>query len=43
MDNYNAVITRLKIMSGCDISEKRLQDGKLQFKNPKPKKVDDGY
>ena len=23
MENYNAVITRLKIMSGCDISEKR--------------------
>ena len=42
MDNYNAVITRLKIMSGCDISEKRLpQDGKLQFKNPKPKNEDD--
>ena len=38
MENYNAVITRLKIMSGCDISEKRLhQDGKLQFKNPQPK------
>ena len=42
MDNYNAIITRLKIMSGCDISEKRLpQDGKLQFKNPKPKNEDD--
>ena len=42
MENYNAVITRLKIMSGCDISEKRLpQDGKLQFKNPKPKNEDD--
>ena len=42
MDNYNAVITRLKIMSGCDISEKRLpQDGKLQFKNPQPKNEDD--
>ena len=41
-DNYNAVITRLKIMSGCDISEKRLpQDGKLQFKNPSPKNEDD--
>ncbi|WP_440909303.1 GspE/PulE family protein [Candidatus Pelagibacter sp.] len=41
-ENYNAVITRLKIMSGCDISEKRLpQDGKLQFKNPKPKNEDD--
>jgi type IV pilus assembly protein PilB len=42
MENYNAIITRLKIMSGCDISEKRLpQDGKLQFKNPKPKNEDD--
>ena len=42
MDNYNAIITRLKIISGCDISEKRLpQDGKLQFKNPKPKNEDD--
>ena len=42
MDNYNAVITRLKIMAGCDISEKRLpQDGKLKFKNPKPKNEDD--
>ena len=42
MENYNAVITRLKIMSGCDISEKRLpQDGKLQFKNPQPKNEDD--
>ena len=42
MDNYNAIITRLKIMSGCDISEKRLpQDGKLQFKNPNPKNEDD--
>ena len=42
MDNYNAVITRLKIMAGCDISEKRLpQDGKLKFKNPKPKSEDD--
>ena len=42
MDNYNAIITRLKIMSGCDISERRLpQDGKLQFKNPKPKTEDD--
>ena len=42
MDNYNAIITRLKIMSGCDISEKRLpQDGKLQFKNPTPKNEDD--
>ena len=42
MDNYNAIITRLKIMSGCDISEKRLpQDGKLQFKNPSPKNEDD--
>ena len=42
MENYNAIITRLKIMSGCDISERRLpQDGKLQFKNPKPKNEDD--
>ena len=42
MENYNAIVTRLKIMSGCDISEKRLpQDGKLQFKNPKPKNEDD--
>ena len=42
MENYNAIITRLKIMSGCDISEKRLpQDGKLQFKNPQPKNEDD--
>ena len=42
MENYNAIITRLKIMSGCDISEKRLpQDGKLQFKNPTPKNEDD--
>jgi type IV pilus assembly protein PilB len=42
MDNYNAVVTRLKIMAGCDISEKRLpQDGKLKFKNPKPKSEDD--
>ena len=42
MENYNAIITRLKIMAGCDISERRLpQDGKLQFKNPKPKSVDD--
>ncbi|WP_440930580.1 GspE/PulE family protein [Candidatus Pelagibacter sp.] len=42
MENYNAIITRLKIMSGCDISEKRLpQDGKLQFKNPNPKNEDD--
>ena len=42
MENYNAIITRLKIMSGCDISERRLpQDGKLQFKNPKPKGPDD--
>ena len=29
-------------MAGCDISERRLpQDGKLQFKNPKPKTEDD--
>ena len=42
MENYNAIITRLKIISGCDISEKRLpQDGKLQFKNPEPKNEDD--
>lgn len=42
MENYNAIVTRLKIMSGCDISEKRLpQDGKLQFKNPEPKSEDD--
>lgn len=42
MDNYNAVVTRLKIISGCDISERRLpQDGKLQFKNPKPTNPDD--
>ena len=42
MENYNAITTRLKIMSGCDISEKRLpQDGKLQFKNPTPKNEDD--
>ena len=42
MENYNAIVTRLKIISGCDISEKRLpQDGKLQFKNPKPKNEDD--
>ena len=42
MENYNAIITRLKIMSGCDISEKRLpQDGKLQFQNPQPKNEDD--
>ncbi|WP_440910178.1 GspE/PulE family protein [Candidatus Pelagibacter sp.] len=42
MENYNAIVTRLKIMSGCDISEKRLpQDGKLQFKNPQPKNEDD--
>lgn len=42
MQNYNAVITRLKIMAGCDISERRLpQDGKLQFKNPRPRSVDD--
>ena len=42
MDNYNAIITRFKNMSGCDISEKRLpQDGKLQFKNPNPKNEDD--
>ena len=42
MDNYNAIVTRLKIMAGCDISERRLpQDGKLQFKNPKPKTEDD--
>ena len=42
MQNYNAIITRLKIMAGCDISERRLpQDGKLQFKNPKPKSADD--
>jgi len=41
-DNYNAIITRLKIISGCDISEKRLpQDGQLQFKNPAPKSLDD--
>ena len=42
MQNYNAVITRLKIMAGCDISERRLpQDGKLQFKNPRPRSADD--
>ena len=42
MANYNAVITRLKIMAGCDISERRLpQDGKLQFKNPRPQSEDD--
>jgi len=42
MDNYNAVVTRLKILAGCDISEKRLpQDGKLKFKNPSPKSEDD--
>ena len=42
MENYNAIITRLKIIAGCDISERRLpQDGKLQFKNPKPKSADD--
>ena len=42
MENYNAIVTRLKIMAGCDISEKRLpQDGKLQFKNPAPKTEDD--
>jgi type IV pilus assembly protein PilB len=42
MENYNAVITRLKIIAGCDISERRLpQDGKLQFKNPRPMSEDD--
>jgi type IV pilus assembly protein PilB len=42
MENYNAVITRLKIIAGCDISERRLpQDGKLQFKNPRPLSEDD--
>ena len=42
MENYNAVITRLKIIAGCDISERRLpQDGKLQFKNPRPANDDD--
>jgi len=42
MDNYNAIVTRLKIISGCDISEKRLpQDGQLQFKNPNPRSIDD--
>jgi type IV pilus assembly protein PilB len=42
MDNYNAIVTRLKIIAGCDISERRLpQDGKLQFKNPNPTNVDD--
>jgi type IV pilus assembly protein PilB len=42
MENYNAVITRLKIIAGCDISERRLpQDGKLQFKNPRPLNDDD--
>ena len=42
MENYNAVITRLKIIAGCDISERRLpQDGKLQFKNPRPTSEDD--
>ena len=41
-ENYNAIITRLKILAGCDISEKRLpQDGKLKCKNPTPKSDDD--
>ena len=42
MENYNAIVTRLKIISGCDISEKRLpQDGQLQFPNPNPRNMDD--
>ena len=41
MENYNAIITRLKIMSGCDISEKRLpQDGNYSLKST-PKNEDD--
>ena len=42
MENYNAIVTRLKIIAGCDISERRLpQDGQLQFKNPNPRSIND--
>ncbi len=39
--NYQAVVTRLKIMSQCSIQEKRLpQDGVLQFKDKRNPKSD---
>ena len=41
MDNYQAVITRLKILAQCSIQEKRLpQDGVLQFKDKRDMKGD---
>ena len=41
MDNYQAVITRLKILAQCSIQEKRLpQDGVLQFKDKRNMKGD---
>ena len=39
--NYLAVVTRLKILADCDISEKRLpQDGAITFKAPDGEDVD---
>lgn len=40
-ENYLAVVTRLKILADCDISEKRLpQDGAIMFRTPKNEDVD---
>ena len=41
IDNYQAIITRLKILAQCSIQEKRLpQDGVLQFKDKRNVKGD---
>ncbi len=40
-DNYNAVISRIKILSNLDIAEKRLpQDGKISFRSKAGREVD---
>ena len=40
-NNYSAVITRLKILADCDISEKRIpQDGAITFKTASGEDVD---
>jgi len=41
IENYQAVVTRLKILAECSIQEKRLpQDGVLQFKDKRNVKGD---
>ncbi len=40
-ENYNAVVSRIKILSNLDIAEKRLpQDGKISFKSQGGREVD---